>query len=186
MGHLGFLYDQTRCIGCNACQMACKDKHNLEAGLFFRRVDTIEDNQDQSWLHVSGACNHCAEAACVKECPTGAMAYMEDGTVGHQRGMCIGCGTCTWVCPYGAPKLSRRLGIAMKCDACADARKEGSKPACVEACLTHCLDFCDLDEIPAGERAHYVSTLKFLPDAAQTAPSLLIRTRSGREERNYE
>lgn len=184
MGRLGFIYDQTRCLGCNACQMACKDKHNLEAGMFFRRVDTIGYNQNgnMGWMHVSGTCSHCAEAACVKECPTGAMDYMPDGTVGHKRGMCIGCGICTWVCPYGAPKLSHRRGIAMKCDSCADARKEGYKPVCVEACLTHCLDFRDLDEISGSERDNYVSTLECLPDAAQTAPSLLIRTKTGKEE----
>lgn len=177
MARLGFLYDQTRCIGCNTCQMACKDKNNLEAGLFFRRVETVEYDKDgeTGWMHYSGACNHCGDAACVKACPAGAMYYCEDGTVGQDRGRCIGCGTCTWACPYGAPKLSHKLGIAMKCDSCAEARAAGRNPVCVEACLTHCLEFRDLDELTKQAGEEYVSELVILPDAAVTSPSLLIR-----------
>lgn len=182
MGRLGFIYDQTRCIGCNACQMACKDKNNLESGLFFRRVETIEytENGKDKCVHYSGACNHCEEAACVKSCPTGAMHYMEDGTVGHDSGKCVGCGTCTWACPYRAPKLSCRLGIARKCNSCMDLRRLGRNPACVDACLTHCLEFKDLELAESGEngkggRLELVSELPFLPDASLTKPSLKIR-----------
>lgn len=147
MGRLGFLFDQTKCIGCNACQMACKDKNNLEPGVFFRRADTIEyvENGERRYAHYSGACNHCQDAACVKACRTGAMYDREDGTVGHDPERCGGCGACIRSCPYGAIGFRARLGKVGKCDSCIDLRKEGRNPACVDACVTHCLEFGDTD-----------------------------------------
>ena len=177
MARFGFIYDQTKCIGCNTCQMACKDRHNLEMGLFFRRVETLEYtvHGQAKWMHYSGSCNHCKDAACVKACPTKAMDYQEDGTVGHNPQACIGCGACTWACPYHAPKISPRFGTAMKCDSCIDRRSQGLKPVCVDSCLTHCLDFRDLDELPPQEQKGLVSDLEILPSSSLTSPSLLIR-----------
>lgn len=178
MSHWTFFYDQTRCVGCNACQMACKDKNNLEKSMFFRRVRTMEYERDgrTEWVHFSGGCNHCENPACAKACPTGAMSSMPDGTVGHDPGKCIGCGACTWACPYGAPKLSRRLGIARKCDSCRDLREQGKEPACVSACLTHCLRFADTDMLTESETEGYEKLdLPFLPDSAITGPTVRIK-----------
>lgn len=173
----GFVYDQTRCIGCNACQMACKDGHDLELGLFFRRAVTAEytdaDGQ-RRYMHYSGGCNHCENPACMAHCPTGAMHRQSDGTVGHDAGLCIGCGTCVWVCPYGAPKLSAKTGRAQKCDACYDRRQAGREPLCVEACLTHCLQLRDLDTMTEEEKRACTNTLPILPDPAKTNPRLMI------------
>ncbi len=191
------LYDQTRCIGCNSCQMACKDEKDLEPGLFFRRVETIQYEEDGEAIcvHYSGSCNHCLEAACVKACPVGAMVRKEDGSVGQEAGRCIGCGACTWACPYGAVSLSHKLGIARKCDSCADRRSSGKAPACVAACPTHCLTYRLVEEeslgVGEGERAAHSSgeadiedlygapDLPYLPDPALTKPALRIRKKGG-------
>ncbi len=194
-----FLYDQTRCMGCNACQMACKDKNDLEAGLFFRRVETLryEEGGREIFAHYSGACSHCREAACVKACPVGAMVHMEDGSVRQADGLCIGCGACTWACPYGAVSLSHKLGVARKCDSCIDLRRAGKAPACVDACPTHCLTFEEVEEMDgtedqalkeigtkraeagvgqaAARRRYGEPRLPFLPDPAVTKPALRIR-----------
>lgn len=162
-----FVYDVDKCIGCKACQVACKDKNNLEPGTFFRRVDTFE--HEGNFIHFSIGCNHCENAICVKECPTGAMYKKKDGTIAHDPGKCIGCGSCVWTCPYGAPKLSKEKGIAQKCDSCSDLREKGEKPACVQACITYCLDF---KEVHMTEECNYPS---FLPPGELTKPSLLIR-----------
>lgn len=177
MARWGFVFDQEKCIGCNACQMACKDHYDLEAGLFFRRAVTVQITEDgiNRWVHYSGACNHCADPACVKHCPTGAYYVREDGTVGHHPEKCIGCGTCTWACPYGAPHISPRRGISMKCTSCPERRAEGRKPLCVEACLTHCLSFADLDALPEKEKREMTASLPFLPSPERTKPSLLIK-----------
>ena len=177
MARYGFLYDQTTCVGCNACQMACKDKNNLEKGMFFRRVDTLETEIDgvKTWVHYSGACNHCKDPACMKACPTGAMRFNPDKTVGHSPEKCIGCGTCTWACPYGVPKLSHRKGISMKCNSCLDLRMQGKNPACVDACITHALRFVDLDALTPEELEGTTQSLPILPKPCQTDPSLRIR-----------
>lgn len=173
----GFVYDQTRCIGCNACQMACKDGHDLEPGVFFRRTTTMEytDRENRMQIiHYAGGCYHCQQAPCVTHCPAGAMHRQSDGTVAVDARRCIGCGTCTWVCPYGAPKLSHKTGQSMKCDACLARREQGQEPLCVEACLTHCLQFVDLDTLPQAEKDQLTASLPILPDPAITGPNLLI------------
>lgn len=182
MATYGFVYDQTRCIGCNACQMACKDGHDLELGIFFRRAATLEFTDSRGRLcilHYSGGCNHCRQPACVEHCPTGAMHHQSDGTVAVDAGRCIGCGSCTWVCPYGAPALSRRTGRSMKCDSCIERRQQGKQPLCVEACLTRCLQFLDLDTLAPEEKARYTSALCILPDPELTHPNLLILPKEG-------
>ncbi len=186
MAHYGFIFDQTKCIGCNACQMACKDAHDLESGLFLRRAVTVESTDGSGALctvHYTGGCYHCADAPCITHCPSGAMHRQTDGTVGVDAHRCIGCGTCTWVCPYGAPKLSRRTGRSQKCDACIDRRQEGKEPVCTEACLTHCLRFTDLDSISENEKKKYTDTLPFLPSPDKTHPNLLILPGGTRHEK---
>ena len=177
MGSLGFYFDMDRCIGCKTCQIACKEHNKLPVGEFFRRAGTFTCGTPSGEVrfNYSGACNHCAEPACVKNCPTGAYYVRDDGTVGHQPEKCIGCGTCTWACPYGAPRLSARFGVSVKCTSCPELRAQGRQPACVDACLTHCLTFTDLDALPADEAAKLTDRLPILPDPALTRPSLLIK-----------
>ena len=173
MERLGFYYDMTTCIGCSACQVACKDVNKLRSGEFYRRVETISmdvsDNEEH--YHYSGACNHCAEPACVKVCPVGSMYVAEDGTVRHDDGKCIGCGACVWNCPYGAVSFSKTKGVSQKCESCYERREKGLAPACVAACITHSLKFGKLDEV--GEESS-VQTLPFLPSPEQTKPSIKI------------
>lgn len=174
MKRLGFLYDTTRCVGCKACQVACKEKNKLGVGDFFRRVDTfaISASGGKRYLHFSGACNHCANPACTVVCPTGAMYKAADGTVQHDDTRCIACGRCVHNCPYGAPSLNKFSGYAQKCDACWDLRTIGKLPACVAACPTRALDFVSLDNV--GQETYGIETLSFLPSAGLTDPSLRI------------
>lgn len=174
MERLGFYYDMTTCIGCGACQVACKDVHHLNPGEFFRRVETLEtdDGGHGKRYHFSGACYHCAEPACVEACPTGAMYTADDGTVRHDDGKCIGCGACMWNCPYGAISFSQTKGVAQKCDACYERRKMGQAPACVAACITHSLKFGKLAEF---NEESTVRALPFLPSPEQTDPAIKIR-----------
>lgn len=161
MERIGFSYNMDTCVSCGACQMACKGAHGLKTEEFFRRV------QMTVYGPYSGACNHCAEAACVASCPTGAMYKAEDGTTQHDDGKCIGCGTCMWNCPYGAISFSRTRGVTQKCDACAVRRAEGLEPACVNACPTKSIRFGVLEETKAD--------LAFLPDPKLTDPNLFVK-----------
>lgn len=141
--------DHQRCIGCRACQVACKDHYNLESGIFFRKVFTYKasEGNNLNLSNYSAACNHCEESECIAVCPTGAMQKMADGTVIYRSGMCIACGSCVWGCPNGAPAFSKSGGVSQKCDSCAALRAKGKNPVCVDACITHCIQFGDLDEL---------------------------------------
>ena len=170
-----------QCLGCKGCQMACKDKNGLEPGIYFRRVETVPVTSEgkQQWVNYSGSCNHCVKPACTAVCPTGAMKKAEDGTVVHDRGKCIGCGSCVANCPYGVPFLHPRLGYVQKCDACFDLRALGKQPACVAACPTRALKFGDLEELRSTCEAKTVRQISILPDSRLTDPSLLISPKSG-------
>ena len=175
MERIGFLYDTTRCVGCKACQIACKEQNKLGVGEFFRRVETL--TEEGVLTHFSAACNHCENPACVEVCPTGAMYIAEDGTVQHDDEKCVGCGRCVHHCPYGAPSLNKTTGYAQKCDACAQRRKEGLSPACVAACPTRALAFGPLSQ--ADNDMVSGDGLSFLPPASLTSPSLRLRRKSG-------
>ena len=179
MKRLGFLYDTTRCVGCKACQVACKEKNKLGTGDFFRRVETrLEANRGQS-MHFSGACNHCEHPACTAVCPTGAMYVAEDGTVQHDDERCVGCGRCVHHCPYGAPSLNKVTGYAQKCDACASLRRAGHDPVCVAACPTRALQFGPLESFQQETHVTASDVLSFLPTVSLTSPSLLLRCKTG-------
>lgn len=168
MGRKGFIYDHARCIGCKACQMACKEKNSLAVGEFFRRVDTF--SVGERWVNYSGACNHCEHPGCMAVCPTGAMHRDADGLVIHDDAKCIGCGRCVNACPYGAASLNSVSGYAQKCDACQSLRMKGLEPACVSACPTRALRFGDVD----GAEKELLLTkgnLCFLPPEKETCPT---------------
>ncbi len=176
---LGFYFNQDACIGCKTCWMACKDRNDLEVGIEYRKVNTyqIGSYPDARLIHFSGACNHCASAACVASCPTGAMYKAEDGTTQHDDAICIGCGTCVNVCPYKAPTLLADKSIAGKCDSCKSFRDAGQNPVCVDACTMRALDFGELDDLAAKYGSKLVDTLPNLPSADNTDPGLLINAK---------
>ncbi len=176
---LGFYFDMTRCIGCRACQVACKDKNNLPIGVILRNAKTYEVGSfpKVKAFSYSASCNHCENPACVGVCPVGAMYKAEDGTVIHDDELCIGCQACVAACPYSVPQYNEEAGIVNKCDACAYLRAKGQNPACVDGCPNRALDFGDLDELKAKYGSDLVSDLPILPDSSATGPSLLIKAR---------
>lgn len=171
----GFYYDQTRCIGCKVCQVACKDKNNLKVGPRYRRVYDMETGKfpNPHRAHFSISCNHCDNPKCVENCPTGALRKRpEDGIVTHDHDKCIGCRLCTWSCPYGAPQYKEDEGKVGKCDGCADLVAKGENPACVDACVMRCLEFGDIEEL---RKKHGVNAdAPGLPGSETTHPNLII------------
>ena len=160
---VAFYFDMTSCIGCKACQMACKDKNNLPIGTLYRTVSSYEtgDYPMPMVYHTSLTCNHCVDPACVKNCPTGAMYKTEEGVVLHDDDVCIGCQTCVKVCPYGVPKYLEDKNITGKCDSCIGIRKDGGLPQCVSQCVGMAKYFGDLDADPSmlSFRGGYNTTL---------------------------
>lgn len=181
-----FYFDSSRCTGCKACQIACKDKNDLEVGQKFRRVYEIQSGDwvqsGAAWIpnlqtyNLSISCNHCEEPACTSVCPTQAMNKREDGIVSVDQSRCIGCRYCEWACPYGSPQFNDKIGKMGKCDMCKDLLAKGQPPACVAACPERALDFGELAELEAkyGSRAQF-SVVAPLPDPSITSPALVLK-----------
>lgn len=177
---LGFYFDGTRCAGCKACQIACKDRFDLQkAGPRTRRVTHFECGTypNPGLFHLSISCNHCSSPACVASCPTGATFVSDDGTVQHDDAACIGCKTCATVCPYGAPQFDVvEDAVAIKCDSCKPLREAGMNPVCVDACAMRAIDFGEMEDLKAKYGEGLVSELPCLP-GADTQPNLLIKAK---------
>lgn len=182
----GFFFDQSLCTGCKACQIACKDKHDLPVGITWRRVVEYTGGSWQTsgstftpnvfTYYTSVSCNHCENPVCMEVCPTTAMSKREDGTVYVDESKCVGCRYCQWACPYGAPQLDTRTGHMSKCDLCYDYRETGQDPACVSACPSRALDWGPIDELRKahGDTDGTTAGIAPLPDPSITKPHLVI------------
>ena len=122
--------DGSRCIGCMACQVACKLEQGLPAGpLTIRivRLGPFGRGHDLTMSFLPTTCFHCDKPACVYACPTGAMQKREDGIVFSDPQLCIGCQTCAVACPYGIPTLNTETGKIAKCDGCRERVDRGAR-----------------------------------------------------------
>ena len=104
MARMKFLCDAERCIGCNACVVACNNEHDVPWGINRRHVITLKDGEAGE-KSVSVACMHCTDAPCAAVCPVDCFYTTPDGIVLHDKDLCIGCGYCFYACPFGAPQF---------------------------------------------------------------------------------
>ncbi len=153
---MAFYFDQSRCLGCYTCKVACKDWHDVNAGSAqWRRVTAMEwGTYPKVFLaYLSISCNHCDKPACSDACPQGAITKrQEDGIVVVDKEICLGGSDCDRycleACPYDAPQFGDEEDPKMqKCDCCLDRLSEGKKPICVDACPIRALDADPLDEL---------------------------------------
>jgi anaerobic dimethyl sulfoxide reductase subunit B (iron-sulfur subunit) len=179
---LAFYVNMVSCTGCKACQVACKDKNNLPAGVRWRRVLQYEGGewitQDGQMIPskvyayaVSCACMHCRNAACIQVCPAGAISKRKDGIVLIDQNKCIGCKACAEACPYGAPQFNESRGVMTKCNLCYDLVDRGQRPVCVEACPQRAMDFGPLEEL-RKQHGNFAAPAP-LPDQSITEPSVV-------------
>ena len=166
------LYDSTKCIGCRACQVACKQWNELPAetttnqGTYENppklsaktftkiRFTEVEDNGKFHFVFHKVQCMHCEHPACVAACPVGALQKTPEGPVVYDDNKCFGCRYCMVACPFGIPTFEwdDPLPWIRKCTFCADRQGGGLKPACVTACPTGALKFGEREEILAEAR----------------------------------
>ncbi len=144
-----FVFDQNRCTGCHACRLACTIENGLALDQSWRSIHTFNPRREPAApvFHLSLACNHCAEPACLEACP--AQAYEKDAETGAvllDDAKCIGCRYCTWACPYDALRFDSTRGVVTKCTFCVDRIRDGGQPACAALCPTGALKFERLTE----------------------------------------
>src|SRR5438477_8967753 len=174
MSVTAFLTDSTLCIGCKACEVACKEWNGVTGdGLdwsgfsydntgsigasTWRHVKFVEHAPEpgfggnapemNSWSFSSDVCKHCENAGCLEACPTGSIVRTEFGGVYVQPDVCNGCGYCVVSCPFGVIERNEDDGRAFKCTFCYDRQKAGLVPACAKACPTESIQFGPLDEL---------------------------------------
>jgi formate dehydrogenase iron-sulfur subunit len=168
---MGFYTDTTVCIGCKACEVACKEWNQLPStgggrhemsgdsydntrrldGMHWRHVKFIEqfseDRSEGRWLMMSDVCKHCAQAGCLEVCPTGAIIRTEFDTVVIQSDVCNGCRLCIAACPFGVIDINPASDTAEKCTLCYDRLQAGMEPACSQACPTDSIRFGTIREL---------------------------------------
>jgi formate dehydrogenase iron-sulfur subunit len=170
-----FLTDATICIGCKACEVACKEWNDVPAdgmdwsGLSYDNTKSlgsstwrhvlfleqpliagpqIADTKDPfRWVFLSDVCKHCANAGCLEACPTGSIVRTDVASVYVQPDICNGCGYCVVSCPFGVIDKRMDDGRAFKCTFCYDRQKVGLMPACATACPTQSIQFGPLEEL---------------------------------------
>src|SRR5712671_5625424 len=188
---MGFFTDTTVCIGCKACEVACKEWNQLPAhsggrremsgdsydntvrlsGTEWRHVKFIEQfHEDRHtsgdrWLMMSDVCKHCVQAGCLEVCPTNAIIRTEFDTVVIQSDACNGCRLCISACPFGVIDINPVSHTAQKCTLCYDRLQGGMEPACSKACPTKSIQF---------------GTIRELRERAQTRVEQLHRTGENR------
>jgi formate dehydrogenase iron-sulfur subunit len=165
---MGFFTDTTVCIGCKACEVACKQWNDLpadgsqfEAGVSYdhtgslaastwrhvRFIEQLEEEEAPKWVFMSDVCKHCTNAGCLDACPTGALIRTEFGTVVVQPDVCNGCGYCVPSCPFGVIDRDKIDGRAAKCTLCYDRLEDGLEPACAKSCPTDSIQFGPYEEL---------------------------------------
>lgn len=176
MAKVTMLVDASKCTACRGCQVACKqwwdlpasktaqtgsyeNPKNLEPNTWTRiTFHEYEAGGKLQWLFLAWGCVHCAQAACVDVCPTGALKQNAQGFVSLERELCNGCGYCTQACPFGVPQLDiinplTGAAKATKCTFCQDRITNGLVPACVKTCTTGALAFGDRPAMLAQAQA---------------------------------
>lgn len=150
---LGFVIDQERCIGCEACTVACLKENQGQSGWI--RVATVNSPckdtpagtfPDLSMHFMPTLCNHCQHPPCADACPLEAIVKSNSGAVILVEEKCDGCQTCLDACPYGAIELNTEKDKAEKCNLCAHRIDKGLEPFCVICCEGQAIHFGDFND----------------------------------------
>ncbi len=176
---LAFEVDLDRCSGCKACVTACHSLNGLDESETWRDVGMILGGSPSLPMlqHVTTACHHCVDPACLNACPT--EAYEKDpitGIVKHLDDQCFGCQYCSLACPYDVPRYHAAKGIVRKCDMCSDRLKVGEAPACVQACPSEAIRIRVVDVASVVAASKEGAFLPSAPHPDYTKPTTVYTT----------
>ncbi|RME86455.1 MAG: 4Fe-4S dicluster domain-containing protein [Caldilineae bacterium] len=184
------LIDLTRCIGCRACQAACKQWNDLPAEqtrnngsyenpprrsaktwttVTFHEItqppSEAGEEEGFAWVFAKRQCMHCEHPACASACIVGALHKTPDGPVLYDDKKCMGCRYCMIACPYGVPTFEwhKAVPYIRKCTMCADRIALGMEPACAKACPTDAIQFGEREAlIVEGRKRIKASPAKYV------------------------
>jgi Fe-S-cluster-containing dehydrogenase component len=153
--------DPSRCIGCRACEAACRecDSHKGESMIMVDFVDRAMSVATQPTV-----CMHCEDpvAPCAQVCPVMAITITADGVVQQaETSRCIGCRNCVYACPFGVPKFDTGARLMKKCNLCYDRTSQGLKPWCAQACPTQAIWYGTYEEFVDERQGNAVNLTSF-------------------------
>ncbi len=175
-----FEVDLDRCSGCKACVVACHTMNGLDEEETWRDVGLLigGTTHQPAMQHVTTACHHCVEPACMSACPVDAYEKNpQTGIVIHLDDQCFGCQYCTLACPYDVPKYQPSRGIVRKCDMCSDRLAVGEAPACVQSCPHEAIAIKIVDVDRVIEDAEADPFLPAAPEPHLTFPTTTYKTK---------
>ena len=143
MGKISWVIRKMDCMGCHACEVACKQEHGLGVGP--RLIQVREDSPDFIPIY----CHHCARPPCRDACPVEAITRNDQGIVLIDEALCIGCRDCLEACPFCAMQFENGREVAVKCDLCTARLADGKTPACMDVCPTGCIRLGEKKSIAA-------------------------------------
>jgi formate dehydrogenase iron-sulfur subunit len=184
--------DVSKCDGCRACMVACKNWNDLPAepeGFLgsnqshakvtahtWNVLEFIEHEDSKgnlNYLFRHSACFHCKQAACEKVCPENAITYSDFGSVVIDHEKCVGCGYCVQNCPFDVVSLAtykdkdgKEYRKASKCTMCTDRLEEGLQPACVTTCHPGAMEFGERAAMLEKAEKRLVEVKKRFPNAS--------------------
>lgn len=193
---MAFFFDQSRCIGCNSCTVACKDYYNVNPGkVRYRKHETYENAaSDGIFYSLVMACNHCESPACMPACGAGAISKRADGIVVVDKSKCVNLRACITACPFAEPAIAddkqepnakdawQVKHPMQKCNMCVEKQEKGQPTVCEKACPVRAIEVGEYDELlrkyPEAEQLSYTKyPYAYSNTNYTTGPSLLIKPR---------
>ena len=180
--HFALVIDGERCIGCEACTVACRMEN--DTALFWIRVETLgsahkgvpEGRFPALRMHfVPHLCRHCEDPACVGACPTEALYKRDDGPVVLNPAECNGCQACKGVCPYDALRFNPATAKMEKCSLCVHRIDQGLAPFCVVCCEGQAMHFGDANDPESAVAKMIAGGVSHFDTAADTRLSVYYR-----------
>jgi Fe-S-cluster-containing dehydrogenase component len=166
MSEVGFVIDYSRCIGCQACVLACQEC-DTHRGVSMIHLEVIE--RRDSVQTSPQVCMHCDNPICARVCPADAIKKTPDGVVQSSlKPRCIGCSNCVLACPFGVPKYYAQIDQMMKCDMCYDRTSVGKKPMCATVCPSGALAYGSVDRIARQRQGTAVNEWVFGGETVRT------------------
>ena len=201
---MAFYFDQSRCMGCNSCTVACKAYYDVNPGpVRYRKQFTYEaDDSAGGFYSLVMSCNHCEEPACMEACSVGAISKRADGIVIVDRDKCEDLQACVLMCPFAEPgiaddkqepkeqwKSTWKVNHPMqKCNMCVELLDKGEKTVCERACPVHAIEVGDYDELKRKHPDAEPLTMDKYPYAwinpsgeENTGPNMLVKPKRKRK-----